>query len=468
MAQSKARLVETPPSAERGVTATLSRSDIEETLKSADGPALLTLDIARRTGDEGDVEAHTLEVELEKLDLEEILRTATGDAIELRFDGTELDQALDSDVDAHGLRQKALILSVAVATAAGVAGQARAMPVVEGGGAATAAVAAPMSDVVSGGPAAAQAAGAQFASDVVSGGPAGAQAAETQFASDVVSGGPAGAQASESQLAAAMTGGAEWPREAAAASQEQTPLVSDVSGGGPAGAQAAESQFASDVVSGGPAGAQASESQLAAAMTGGAEWPREAAAASQEQTPLVSDVSGGGPAGAQAAESQFASDVVSGGPAGAQASESELTAAMTGGAEWPREAAAEAHRADPARQRRGRWRSRDCRVERRGSKRRRRDLDLVGRRRGCCGGSWADAPHHRSRYHCDSPAEAADARLAREKRQARALKRRALAVLRPRSPGATAEIRLLPLTPAATGRAFLCPQPRSASAVSVR
>src|SRR6185437_9183629 len=109
-AHSKARLVETPPSAERGVTATLSRSEIEETLK-AGTPALLVLDIARK-GDEGDVEAHTLEVELEKPDLEEILRTATGDAVELRFDGTELEQALETDVDAHGIRQKALILSV--------------------------------------------------------------------------------------------------------------------------------------------------------------------------------------------------------------------------------------------------------------------------------------------------------------------------------------------------------------------
>ena len=228
--QSKARLVETPPSAERGVTATLSRSDIEETLKSADGSALLVLDIARRRGDEGDVEAHTLEVELEKPDLEEILRTAPGDAIELRFDGTELEQALDSDVDAHGIRQKALILSVAAATAAGVAGQGRAMPVVESGGA-TSAVAAPISDVVSGGPAAAQAAGAQFASDVVSGGPA---PVESQMVSDVVSGGPAGAQAAESQFA------------------------SDVVSGGPAGAQASETQFASDVVSGGPATAPSS------------------------------------------------------------------------------------------------------------------------------------------------------------------------------------------------------------------
>jgi hypothetical protein len=262
--QSKARLVETPPSAERGVTATLARSEIEETLKSADGPALLVLDIARR-GDEGDVEAHTLEVEMEKPDLEEILRTSEGDAIELRFDGTELEQALDSDVDAHGLRQKALILSVAAATAAGVAGQASAMPVVEGGGGTSALTAAPISDVVSGGPAGAQAAGAQFASDVASGGPAGAQAAETQFASDVVSGGPAGAQAaSESQLAAEMAGGPEWPRAAAAAATEQTPLVSDVAGGGPATAPS------SVEAAGGGGGITISSSDAeAAALAGG-------------------------------------------------------------------------------------------------------------------------------------------------------------------------------------------------------
>src|ERR1051325_9517628 len=156
-AQSKARLVESP-SAERGVTATISRSEIEETRKAADGPATLVLDIARRTGgSESDVEAHTLEVELAKPDLEQILRTTDGDAIELSFDGSDLEQARETDVDAHGLRQKALIWSVAAATAAGAASQASAMPVVEGGGATSALTAAPISDVMRGGPAAPQA-----------------------------------------------------------------------------------------------------------------------------------------------------------------------------------------------------------------------------------------------------------------------------------------------------------------------
>ena len=90
-AHSKARLVEAP-SMQSGVAATVSRSEIEETLSSAEGPAVLVLDIARRSGESetADVEAHTLEVELEKPDLEQILRTATGDAIELRFDQGEL------------------------------------------------------------------------------------------------------------------------------------------------------------------------------------------------------------------------------------------------------------------------------------------------------------------------------------------------------------------------------------------
>src|SRR5439155_719127 len=253
-AHSKARLVEAP-SMQSGVAATVSRSEIEETLSSAEGPAVLVLDIARRSGESetADVEAHTLEVELEKPDLEQILRTATGDAIELRFDQGELEQALDSDdVDAHGMREKALILTVAAATAAGAAGQASGMPVVDRGSGPASSISAPAS--TSSAP----------ISDVVSGGPAGQAAAATPLVSDGVSGGPAG-----------QTAGS-------------TPLVSDVAGGGPAGQTAESTPLVSDVAGGGPAGA-ASESQLSA-TSGGPEWPRAAAAAASEPTPLVTDV----------------------------------------------------------------------------------------------------------------------------------------------------------------------------------
>src|SRR5947207_2555170 len=311
-AHSKARLVEAP-SMQSGVAATVSRSEIEETLSSAEGPAVLVLDIARRSGESetADVEAHTLEVELEKPDLDQILRTATGDAIEPRFDQGGLEESLDSDdVDAHGLREKALILTVAAATAAGAAGQASGMTVVDRGSGPASSISAPAS--TSSAP----------ISDVVSGGPAGQAAAATPLVSDVVSGGPAGAE--QSALASeAVSGGPERPRAAAATGDESTPLVSDVAGGGPAGQTAESTPLVSDVAGGGPAGA-AAESQLSA-TSGGPEWPRAAAAAATEQTPLVTDVAGGGPAPAQAAES------TGGGGGGITISSSEAIGAGIGG-----------------------------------------------------------------------------------------------------------------------------------------
>jgi hypothetical protein len=240
-AHSKAKLVDAPASS-GGITATLSRSEIEDTLKSADGPALLVLDIARRdlASEPADVEAHTLEVEMETSDLEELLHTTSVDEIALRFDPAELQQALDEgDVEGHGVREKVAVLTVAAVTAAGAAGGAKAMVVggSEGGPPVAAAVNAPISDVVSGGPAASQAAAqTPLVTDVTSGGPAGQTAESTPLISDVTSGGPAGQTA------------------------ESTPLISDVVSGGPAPSQAAESTpLISDVVSGGPAPAQAAE-----------------------------------------------------------------------------------------------------------------------------------------------------------------------------------------------------------------
>jgi len=185
-AHSKMKLVDadTPGSAERGITASVSRSEIEETLRSADGPAVLVLDIARvqnGASNQGDVEAHTLALELERPELEQLLESTKDDAIALRFDQAELEQALaEADVEAHGLREKALVLTAVAATAAGVSGQAAAMTMGgDGATAATATASAPISDVVSGGPAPIQAAEqSPLVSDVVSGGPAPTQAVE--------------------------------------------------------------------------------------------------------------------------------------------------------------------------------------------------------------------------------------------------------------------------------------------------
>ncbi len=123
-----ARLVEPGHLAGRGVAAVLDRSEIEQALRSNE-PAEMVLDIARQ----GDVEAHTLGVRWDPPDLEEVLRTNEGERIAIAFDREELQAALpDPDVEGHGLREKALVLTVAAATATVGAGSAQGM--IAGGG----------------------------------------------------------------------------------------------------------------------------------------------------------------------------------------------------------------------------------------------------------------------------------------------------------------------------------------------
>ena len=110
------RLVEGVPFdvATRGVTATLRRSDIEEAARSADGPAELLLDVTR--GEGADVQAHSLAVEWSRADLDQLLRDAdTADDVTIAFDRDEMAAAIDAeaDVEAHGLREKALEQMVA-------------------------------------------------------------------------------------------------------------------------------------------------------------------------------------------------------------------------------------------------------------------------------------------------------------------------------------------------------------------
>src|SRR5712691_9931083 len=96
----------------RGVTATVARSEIEKVLRSGDESLELVIDVTKRDG--ADVEAHALRFVWEANELGELLRRVEDDAITLVFDETELEQALDqSDVEAHGIREKALVLTVA-------------------------------------------------------------------------------------------------------------------------------------------------------------------------------------------------------------------------------------------------------------------------------------------------------------------------------------------------------------------
>jgi hypothetical protein len=119
VASTKASLVATPDFAD-SVTATIPRADFEAALAQEE-PAELFLEVKQpTTGDTGDIA-----VAWERADLERLLNESEGSTITLTFDRTELEGAL-ADVEAHGLREKALILSVAGAAALGGASSAAA------------------------------------------------------------------------------------------------------------------------------------------------------------------------------------------------------------------------------------------------------------------------------------------------------------------------------------------------------
>lgn len=121
---------------EPGLTATISRSEIEEALRADDGEAELLLDVARSSGNgEATVERRQVAVEWGRSDLERLLGQA-GERVTLAFDSESLGRAFDSsDVEAHGIREAAAVLTVAVAAAA--TGGAAQAAVDEGGKAAS-------------------------------------------------------------------------------------------------------------------------------------------------------------------------------------------------------------------------------------------------------------------------------------------------------------------------------------------
>jgi hypothetical protein len=217
----KARLVD-PGSLEvgRSVATTITRSEIEGAVRSPEPPELI-IDVVRMREGRPEGEARSLRVALEEGDLEQVLRTTSGDAITLTFDRKELESAIDADVEAHGLREKALLLTVAAATATGAMAAKSAAATPSSTGTAAASVApAPISDVASN--------------------PAAPVAQPTQLVSDSRGGpGEAAAPAPISDIASNPAA----PVEAA----QPTQLISDSRGGpGDAGAPAPISDIASN------------------------------------------------------------------------------------------------------------------------------------------------------------------------------------------------------------------------------
>lgn len=98
------------------VTATISRDEIEEAL-SSDATELI-LDVLRPT--DGGAVSGTVVVAWDRGDLESLLAAGESDAVTFTFDRDELEQALgDPEFEGHGLREAALIVTVAAVAAVG-------------------------------------------------------------------------------------------------------------------------------------------------------------------------------------------------------------------------------------------------------------------------------------------------------------------------------------------------------------
>src|SRR6266540_38815 len=264
------------------VTTRIPRSEIEEAAR-AKGPSEFFLDVARVR--DGDREAEQrITVSWDTDDLDQLLRSATGDEVTLAFKPDELARMFEEpDVEAQGLREKVAILTVAATTAAGisagVAGAQTVAPVGDAGGGSTAA----------------------FVTDSTSSGPASdLQAQEQAFRILEQSG--AGASDLQAQ------------EHAFRVSEESTGaggtnLVTDATSSGPgATEEAGGTQFLTDATSSGPGATEGG--------TGG--------------TQFLTDATSSGPGATEQAGGQFLTDATSSGPGAS----TEAASAGGGGQSW--------------------------------------------------------------------------------------------------------------------------------------
>jgi hypothetical protein len=147
------RLIEPRGESEvRNLVTTISRKEVEDALHK-DAPVDLLLDVDRVAASGAGRESERIALAWEPQDLERLLAATSGDEITLSFDEGELQQLLDEDIEAHGMRETLAVLSVVAGIAAAGAGSATAAVYAgnEGGpSAATPAVVAPASEVSTG------------------------------------------------------------------------------------------------------------------------------------------------------------------------------------------------------------------------------------------------------------------------------------------------------------------------------
>ena len=114
------------------VSTTISRGEIEEAL-SSELPVELILEVQRPPSPGMGAETRTVTVAWDRADLESLLGDTEADAMTFSFDRHELERALDEpEFEGHGLRETAMIITVAAAAAMG-ASAASAMPIQDPG-----------------------------------------------------------------------------------------------------------------------------------------------------------------------------------------------------------------------------------------------------------------------------------------------------------------------------------------------
>jgi hypothetical protein len=115
-----ARLSEEIP-AHRAVAAVIPREEIVSALDDPEAQPELMLRVILSDG-----AAHSISIDWSRDDLEGLLSRTSGNTVSLRFDRDELVGAFD-DVEAHGIRERALVFTVAAAAALGTGVGAQAM-----------------------------------------------------------------------------------------------------------------------------------------------------------------------------------------------------------------------------------------------------------------------------------------------------------------------------------------------------
>jgi hypothetical protein len=109
--------------AESAVAAVVSLEEVRRALDDRDASPELVLEVVRGN-EHGEREQDTIRIDWSRQDLENLLARATEDRVVLTFDRAQLEQAL-GDVEAHGLRERALVFAVAatgvLATGPGIA-----------------------------------------------------------------------------------------------------------------------------------------------------------------------------------------------------------------------------------------------------------------------------------------------------------------------------------------------------------